>query len=251
MSLFITLNSTTPDTFFELVVPCYNPINGWETGMVKFIEACKESNSFRIVFVNDGSTVNEPQNVISAIKQKYSVDITVINLPVNTGKGAALRVGVEQCTSNKIIYTDADFPFENAAIIDMLKALDQGNDVVFGYRETSYYKKVPFFRKLVSKCFRIVIRAFVPRQDVDTQCGLKGFNQRGKKVFMAVKTKRYLFDFEFIRLSVRSKGLKIGSVKVKLKDNIVFSSLPFKVLLKESGNFFRIIFSSKRIDINE
>lgn len=236
---------------FELVIPCYNPLNGWENGLVKFIEAYKENKNFRIVFVNDGSTANHPESVITEISNKYGADILFIDLPVNTGKGAALRKGVEQCTSSQIIYTDADFPFENEAVIAMLEKLQEGYDVVFGYRQTDYYAKVPFFRKFVSKCFRFFIRLFVPLKEVDTQCGLKGFNQKGKKIFMAVKTKRYLFDFEFIRLSARSKGVKIGSVLVKLKENIKFSSLPVKVLLRESGNFFRIIFSSKRIDPNE
>lgn len=236
---------------YEMVIPCYNPSAGWENGLNSFLNSHGKKLSVRLIFVDDGSTLNLPESTVVELAQKHQLEVTFIRLAVNSGKGFALRTGVEQCRSNRIIYTDADFPFENHCIAQILESLDKGNDIVFGYRQQEYYHNLPYARKLISRSFRVVLKLFISLKEVDTQCGLKGFNSKGKKIFMAVKTNRYLFDFEFMRLACRNKGLKIASVKADIKKDVTFSSFPFKMLIKEFGSFLKIIFIRTKVNLNE
>lgn len=75
----------------------------------------------------------------------------------------------------------------------------------------------------------------------DTQCGLKGFNQKGKDMFLQTKINRYLFDFEFIYNVCRNKSLQYQTVEVQLKENVVFSKMKFKILLQESFNLIKVL----------
>ena len=62
----------------------------------------------------------------------------------------------------------------------------------------------------------------------DTQCGLKGFNKKGREKFLATTINRYLFDFEFIYASCHDPAIKTGTVSANLKNNVVFSNMKIK-----------------------
>jgi glycosyltransferase involved in cell wall biosynthesis len=58
-----------------------------------------------IVIVNDGSTDNT-KKIIEALKEK--IEITIIHLEENKGKGYAMAIGVENATGEIIVFIDAD-----------------------------------------------------------------------------------------------------------------------------------------------
>ncbi|MBK7037383.1 MAG: hypothetical protein IPH42_13850 [Bacteroidetes bacterium] len=78
----------------------------------------------------------------------------------------------------------------------------------------------------------------------DTQCGLKGFNKKGKDIFLKTTINRYLFDLEFIFLVSRQKEVSMVPVEIELKENIQFSSMRTGILLSEGFNFLKIFFKS-------
>jgi hypothetical protein len=104
-------------------------------------------------------------------------------------------------------------------------------------------QNMPKARVYISKTLRFFIRKFLSIPTDDTQCGLKGFNTKGKEVFLQTKINRYLFDLEFVFLSAR-QSLSIAQVPVELKSGIVLSKMRGFILLGEGINFLRILFSS-------
>ena len=54
---------------------------------------------------------------------------------------------------------------------------------------------------------------------------------------------RFLFDLEFIKKASKSK-LKITTISVELRPNVVFSKVGLKILFKEFGNFLKILIKS-------
>ncbi len=172
-----------------------------------------------------------------------NIPVTKVSYAINQGKGYALRKGVEAATAPYILYTDIDFPFTNQSMDEMLKTLTQGNfDIVAGYRNEKYYEKtISAFRKRLSKTFRFFIKQGLRMPITDTQCGLKGFNQVGRKKFLSTRINRYLFDFEFIYTSVKDKSVKIAPVQVELKDNVVFSKMKGKILAQETLNLLKVL----------
>lgn len=230
----------------DIVLPCYNPNATWHEELLEFNKFIKARYTVNYIVVNDGSSYNKVQDQIEVLR-KNNVSVNYISYPKNMGKGYALREGAKASASDHIVYTDIDFPFTNestAAVIDVL--VQSKSDVVAGYRDQFYYqKKMSGFRKLLSKTFRFFMRTVLKMKVSDSQCGLKGFNKRGKEKFLATKINRYLFDFEFIYLSGKDKSLKIDAVPVQLKDNVIFSKMKFKILIQESFNLFSVLLFRK------
>ncbi len=168
---------------------------------------------------------------------------TYLQYPINHGKGYALRTGVKQVLEPLCLFTDIDFPYEEASVAAVYEALRAGRgDVVVGTRDEAYYARVPKGRVLISKTLRRSTRLLLGLAVSDTQCGLKGFNQRGRAVFLNGQIDRYLFDLEFIFLASRPvAGLQVIPLPVRLKPGIIFSRMSPRILLAESGSFLKIL----------
>lgn len=196
--------------------------------------------SAELIVVNDGSSKNftEGEEVLLAASGIRHVTYTE-----NKGKGYALRQGVETAKGEYIIYTDIDFPYTHQSFLKVYETLKAGNNVVIGIRGEEYYTHLPKSRVYISKFLRSLIRFFLRIPTDDTQCGLKGFNQKGKEVFLKTTINRYLFDLEFVFLSAREK-LKMKTVEVELRPEVVLSKMNWKILLQEFGNFLKIFVRS-------
>ena len=236
----MTQNATL-HTEFSLVLPCYNPPKDWEKIVVdSVIELEKRTQQkIHLIVVNDGSKTKNIDSHFDFINSKI-VRFTPLFYSENRGKGYALRQGMKETETDLIIYTDIDFPYTLESIEAMLKELQKGTDVVLGHRGKEYYKKTPWFRKLVSKTLRWFLKTFLRLPTDDSQCGIKGFNQTGKQAFIDTKIDRFLFDLEFIKLASRRK-MNCKTVTVILKPNVVFSKVNMKILATESLNFFKVL----------
>jgi glycosyltransferase involved in cell wall biosynthesis len=193
----------------------------------------------KLIVVNDGS-----KNVVNSDDIKYIQDhisnFEYVNYEINRGKGHALRVGVEKSKADYIIYTDIDFPYLLKSFDDVYKELLKGFDVVVGVRSSEYYKKVPKTRIVISKILKFFIKKSLGIYTTDTQCGLKGFNQKGKSIFLSTRIERYLFDLEFVYLASKDKDIKISSSIVELREGVEFSTLNLRIILSECFNFLRV-----------
>jgi glycosyltransferase involved in cell wall biosynthesis len=228
----------------DIVLPCYNPQKGWvEQIITAYASLSKQLGDIHIglYIVNDGSTNQNVDADIALIKQQIP-GLVYIPYKPNQGKGNGLRTGVAQTTAPLVIYTDIDFPYQEGSILAVYnQLLIKGGDVVIGVRPMSYYEKVPPARRVISKVLRFFIKLFIRIPTTDTQAGIKGFNERGKAVFLQTTIKRYLFDMEFIYLSERQK-LKIYCQPVHLREGVIFSHMNWRVLAIEGFNFLRILF---------
>jgi glycosyltransferase involved in cell wall biosynthesis len=223
----------------DLVLPVYNPQSGWfsvvKAGLKQLEQAT--AKSVRLIIVDDGS----PK--AAAFDELVESDtILFVKSAQNKGKGAALRLGFAKATADIVLFTDVDFPYEIDSMKRMADAIENGADVSLGYREDDYYASVPWFRKLLSEAFRFVLKSILKFPITDTQCGLKGMNQRGKAVFMETTINRFLVDMEFIKRATKSRDMKIEPVVVQLRKDVEFSSMGVGVLLTELMNFWKIFF---------
>lgn len=227
-----------------IVVPCYNPPNRWEQNLVQLFqayEAKSRTNSVQLVLVNDGSTQNFKEEQLNFL-QEHIPSINIISYPQNRGKGFALRSGLAQTANQLYIITDIDFPYTIESMIEIEDALLKGADVAVGYRDTDYYENVPWFRRQLSKLLRFMVKQVFRLVSTDTQCGLKGFNDKGKAYFQQCSIDRFLFDLEFLLLVSRAKKLDIHKVTVQLKEGVIFNKVNLKIIATELINFVRIFF---------
>lgn len=231
----------------DIVLPCFNPGNKWQEALIMFHDAAKDKYRLHFILVNDGS-----HNAVSILQQvdfikENGVLIDYMGYDKNMGKGYALRYGVMASKSKYTLYTDVDFPFTNESMLRVIHVLiDETYDVALGYRAENYYKDtMSFYRKVLSRTFRWFIKNILKMSITDTQCGLKGFNEKGKKKFLATSINRYLFDFEFIYTTGKDKSVNMKPVEVKLKDGIAFSKMRLKILIQEIFNLLRVLLFQK------
>ena len=224
----------------SIVIPCFNPRQHWlETVLASYREIQKIEPATELIIVNDGSTQNFPH--ITATQLNAIASCTCISYPKNEGKGFALRQGVAASSGNFVIYTDVDFPYTQESLAQILQTLKAGADVAVGIRSKAYYNAIPKSRAFISKILRFFIRTMLAIPTDDTQCGLKGFNQKGKAAFMQTTIKRYLFDMEFVKLAALQQ-LQIKLCEVHLKPGVEMAAMPVKILLQEFSNFIKIYF---------
>ena len=227
---------------FTLVLPCYNPPEKWGQIVVDTIHQLEKNTNktINLIIVNDGSTSNKIQEQFENINSQLS-NFSYQTLPINKGKGYALRQGVLQVKTDITIYTDIDFPYTLESIESMLSELEKGTEITLGHRGQEYYKNTPWFRMIISKTLRWFLKTFLRLPTDDSQCGIKGFNKVGREAFLDTKIDRFLFDLEFIKLASKRK-INCKIVAVTLKPNVVFSKVNLKILATESLNFFKVLF---------
>ncbi|GIV34916.1 MAG: hypothetical protein KatS3mg031_2451 [Chitinophagales bacterium] len=231
----------------DIILPCYNPSPRWVQQVADaYTKVCNAlpDTKVQLIIVNDGSDKDLAPDF--DLLRKMVPHLIIESYPVNRGKGFALRRGVAMSTGELIIYTDIDFPYKEEGLIHLYHALADGKfDVALAVRNAHYYRQVPFMRKIMSRVLKAIIRQTLRLPTSDTQAGLKGFNLRGKDVFLQTTIHRYLFDLEFICLVTESK-LNVVCVPVELKSQVHFTRMNMKIALRESLNLIKIIFRRGR-----
>lgn len=224
----------------SIVLPCYNPPPHWQEHIIGFMAKLNTIDShIELIIVNDGCTHSIDQD-ISKLKNAIP-HFNWISYPENRGKGFAIRQGVAAAKGDFIIYTDIDFPYTFDSFMKVYEALKNNVcAVAVGIKNEAYYTKVPFFRKVISRLFKQMIRTVIGLKITDTQCGLKGINKEAKDLLLSGSIDRYLFDLEFI-YRAEKQGLRLQAIPIALRDGVVFSTVKSKILIAELKNFLTII----------
>src|SRR4051794_29317364 len=140
----------------SLVLPCYNPLNGWEQSVCSAFYAFCDSigEQVELMIVLDGVSATVTTDAL-AFLQKNIPDVKLVQYPLNKGKGYAIRQGVKEATGKVIMYTDIDFPYSPASMFTIYKILKNDEcDVAVGVKSEAYYSQVPLLRRAISRYLR-------------------------------------------------------------------------------------------------
>ncbi|MEZ4943054.1 MAG: glycosyltransferase family 2 protein [Saprospiraceae bacterium] len=228
---------------FQVIVPCYNPPEGWEQALADRFARLQEAlagvaGQTTLMVVIDGASANTTAANTNRLKTLIP-GVQVIQYAENRGKGFAMRLGVQAATATFLLLTDIDFPYTTDSMRRVADTLREKGGIVAGNRSTAYYANVPAFRRWLSKGLRWLLRHVLRQPIDDSQCGLKGFDPNGKAVFLETTIDRFLFDLEFLMLA--NGRVPVTPVPVELRPDIVFTSLGWKILAAESGNFLKLL----------
>ncbi|MPY93213.1 MAG: glycosyltransferase [Acidimicrobiia bacterium] len=117
-----------PTECLTVVIPCYNEVSSIEA----VLERVLESPATREVVVVDDSSTDGTRRVLASITHPR---VHVLLQPANLGKGAALRRGFAEATSDYVVVQDADLEYDPADYPALLEPLLDGRaDVVYGSR---------------------------------------------------------------------------------------------------------------------
>ena len=231
-----------PPVRLQVIVPCYNPQEGWEQVLADKFADFRAAlaglvDEVGLIVVNDGSSRNLTATNIDRLKSLVA-GAQVVNYSENRGKGYALRQGVQASDADLLLVTDADFPYTIESMRRVTEVLHVQGGIAAGNRDTAYYTKVPPFRRRLSQTLRWFLRNVLRQPIDDSQCGLKAFDKTGKAVFLETGIDRFLFDLEFLMLA--NGRVKVTPVPVELRPGVVFSTVGWKILATEGLNFLKL-----------
>lgn len=177
-----------------------------------------EINNYEIIFVDDGST-DSSFEVIKDLRQKNN-RIHCIKFRRNYGKSAALAVGFQRAKGKYVITMDADLQDDPAEIPNLIKKLQQGYDLVSGWKKKRFD---PITKTIPSKFFNYVTSKVTGVKLHDFNCGLKGYRSAVvKSLHVYGEMHRYLpalahFDgFKVTEVEVHHHPRKYGTTKFGL-----------------------------------
>jgi len=125
---------------------------------------------WEVVFVDDGSTDGSYRELVRL--HAAHLNVRVVRLRRNFGKAAALAAGIEVATGEVIVTMDADLQDDPAEIPNLLAKLDDGFDVVSGWKCDRHD---PFVRRFVSRIYNTATGLATGVKLHDMNCGLKAY----------------------------------------------------------------------------
>ena len=225
----------------SIVVPCYNEeknINNFYEEIIKTLEKVKENYSYEIIFVNDGSN-DETEIEVKKIR-KTDKNVILISFSRNFGKEAAIYAGLNNATGDLVALIDADLQHPPITILEMIKGINEGYDVVATKRKNR--KGEPVIKSAFSKLFYKMMRMFIPieknvqdfrlmkKEVVDAILSLKEYNRFSKGIFTWVGFNIKYIEIENIeRKSGKTKWSFKKLFSYAIEGITSFTTAPLKV----------------------
>jgi glycosyltransferase involved in cell wall biosynthesis len=160
--------------------------------------------SFEVVLVDDGSTDDSLMAAEGLVKEHPAC--TLVSLRRNRGKSAALAVGIEYASGAVIITVDADLQDDPTDIPKFLERLDDGLDLVCGWRRP---RRDSLYKRLQSRMYNLALKVAGFRVVHDINCGFKAMRSE-----VAREIPLYGERHRLIPLIASWQGFRVGEIVV-------------------------------------
>lgn len=193
--------------YLSVVVPVYNEYENIPLlcdAVRKALDGLEKD--WELILVNDGSK----DNSMDALKEAAAADpvhVKVIGLRRNFGQTAAIAAGVDHAVGEIIVLMDADLQNDPSDIPAMLAKLNEGYDLVSGWRKD---RKDPFLRSFISRIANKIICKVTGVNLHDYGCTLKAYRREVITGF-----RLYGEMHRFIPAFANTFGAKIVEMPVK------------------------------------
>ncbi|MGJ8652006.1 MAG: glycosyltransferase family 2 protein [Opitutaceae bacterium] len=203
-----TSDTSTKAPSVGFVIPVYNEEETVQLLHAKITAILAEETitKYQICFIDDGSTDKSWQH-IEALCQADSDHTTGLRFRRNFGKADALQAGFDHVDKDIVFTMDADLQDDPTEIPAFLEKLNEGYDLVSGWKEVRHD---PFSKTLPSKVFNALARALSGVQLNDFNCGFKAYR---KEVTESIQLFGELH--RFIPILAHAEGYRIGELPVQ------------------------------------
>lgn len=190
----------------SVIVPVFNERDNLAPLHERLQQALAD-RSYEIIFVDDGSS-DGSRAVLEEIAADDPDHIGVIELRRNFGQTAAIAAGIDHARGAVVVLIDADLQNDPADIPALLEKIDEGNDLVSGWRVD---RKDNFLtRTLPSRVANWLISVVTGVRLHDYGCTLKAYRREILEGF-----RLYGEMHRFIPAYAGSVGAKIVEVPVR------------------------------------
>lgn len=159
----------------SLIIPVYNEAENLPLLYDSIKEALNPiKQKWEVVFVDDGST-DKSLDVLQSLIETEPECIRVVVFRRNFGQTAAIAAGIDHSQGETIVLLDADMQNDPADIPRLLAKLDEGYDLVSGWRKDRKDNQIT--RTLPSKIANGVISWVTGVHLHDYGCTLKAYRR--------------------------------------------------------------------------
>lgn len=224
-----------------VVLPAYNEEDSIDHLLPKIKETLNEYN-YKIVIVNDGSRDGTKQKIV---KYENEIKMEIVEHKINRGLGETSRDMFEKAADickpeDIIIRLDCDDTHEPKYMIDMIKRIEEGYDVVIAsrFQRGGGQLGLNAYRKLISRCANIFMKIFFPIKGVkEYSCGYRAY--RAQIIQEALDV--YGDDF----ISLKGLGFTCTLEKLVVLRNMKaeFSEVPFTLHYEQKQSCSKMLSS--------
>lgn len=162
------MTSSRPD--LSVVIPVYNEQDNLPRLHARLDPVLRGTGrSWEIVYVDDGSR-DRSLEILREFAARGAGQVRVVELYRNAGQFAALAEGLEQARGEVVVTLDSDLQNPPEEIPRLLAAIDEGHDVVNGWRKNRHDSG---FRRFVSRIANALARAVTGLPIHDYGCMLR------------------------------------------------------------------------------
>ncbi len=195
----------TPPILISVVIPVYDERDSLNQLVDELLPVMRAvAVPYEVIFVDDGSR-DGSADVLAGLATRHD-EIRVICMRRNFGKGPALTAGFRDARGDVVITLDADLQDDPTEIPRMLAALEEGADLVSGWKQN---RQDPWNKRIPSKLFNATARKASGLDLHDLNCGFKVYRANVVKA-LAIPGEMY----RFIPAIAASEGFIVTEIAV-------------------------------------
>ena len=220
----------------SVVIPVFNEEESLDALLSELKKGLSTlDSSCEVIFVNDGSTDTSLKKLKDYQAAQNNGFLKIVDLPQRSGQTFALKKGLQSAQGDIIISLDADLQNDPADISRLLEKINEGFDVVCGWRKD---RNDPPVKKVLSKIGNILQRAFSGLKVHDVSCTLRAYRRN----CLGDLNLNWEGQHRFIPLILSKKGYKVAEVTTNHRSRrFGYSKYNHKRIFKVMADFFRIL----------
>jgi glycosyltransferase involved in cell wall biosynthesis len=197
---------------------------------------------YEVIVVSDGNT----DATVGEAERLRSPKVKLLQYAVNRGKGYALSQGVRHASGDLITFIDADMELDPRGIKSFLDLMKAGEyDVILGSKRHPRSRvSYPWFRRLQSLAYQLLIALLFNLNIRETQTGLKLFRRQVlEDALPLLAVKRFAFDLELLVVAHHLGYRKMLEAPIDLRYQFASTIRPgvvWRILWDTAAIFYRL-----------